>query len=181
MDNEPRVDRDNAVELIRAIEPRLRRYLRCIRAAPDELDSLVADVVAELWCSLPPEVSLELFGELAVKALRGVARTHQRRRRHEVASRGDGTVHSDVERQAARNAYRLAIDGWWESTACHLTASQRLALELYVMDDRADVQIATKLGCSTGSVRVLRHKAKGLVRALVAAGVVATPPGSSDG
>jgi DNA-directed RNA polymerase specialized sigma24 family protein len=171
---------DSVLQLIRRIEPRLRWYLCRAAVPPDDVEAMVADVVGELWCSLSPQASPEMTWEAGLELLRGVVRIRQQRLRAEAAPElRTGAQPADVD-SAERNTHRLRIQNWWESAGQQLTLAQRLALELHTMEDYSDIETAAILGCSVASVRVLRHKAKHLVRFLVRSGLVSAPPKAGD-
>jgi DNA-directed RNA polymerase specialized sigma24 family protein len=83
------------------------------------------------------------------------------------------TIDDDAD---SRRAYRLALWAWEDAAMQQLTALQRGALELHVMDNLNDREIAALLGASSASVRTLRVKAKRRLRALIRGGVIPKPP-----
>ena len=57
-----------------------------------------------------------------------------------------------------------------------LTSTQRAALELHVMDELTDREIAVRVACSEKSVRALRRVARRRLRLLLEQGLVPPPP-----
>jgi DNA-directed RNA polymerase specialized sigma24 family protein len=153
----------------------VRAYLRHVTRDEREVDALLADVVGELWCSLEPDPDPNAMWPRALQILQRIARTERKRRRREasVLNPHPATFSPTTE---DHQAYRVALAEWEDTVLGHLGPSQRTALELHVMEDLSDEQIATILDCQVESVRKLRYKAKQVCRALLKAGVVSAPP-----
>lgn len=150
--------------------PRLRAYFGRLRCARAERDELVMDVLAGAWATVSA-VSQHDGNEAAlIRTLAREASARQKRlMRHEVtsadpeakASADQATV--DVAHERMRLWFRL------EQLLDRLPDRQRAAIERR-LDGVSDAVIAKELGCTQGSVRVLRARGMSALRRIA-------PPG----
>lgn len=157
----------------RAILRRARAYLRHVRCSADEREELLRDAVhlayAELPADTPPEAA---WARVLIRLRHGAART-RRRSRWERAERGTDVV---VPEQGRQSSYLLSLWDWEGQLLQRLPSAERAALEWFVMDGCDDRDIASRLGISQNSVRVLRHRAKRRRRMLIEQDEHPAPP-----
>ncbi len=78
-------------------------------------------------------------------------------------------------------AYRAVLWQWEERLLGTLSAGERAALELHVMDGRSDREIADEHGLSVDSVRTLRRRALEKCRQRILTSRAPPPPDPPDG
>jgi DNA-directed RNA polymerase specialized sigma24 family protein len=151
-----------AVVRLASIEPEILAYLTvCIRD-PDVRSEALADVLAVGWEGVGPESTME--------SLRTVAMTEARKRSAawKGYQRHTATPSIDVERGKLDPPIDAASppDKWvqLDLALTVLRREERIALELWAIEDKSDREIAAALGCKLATVRKLRQRAKAQLR-----------------
>jgi RNA polymerase sigma factor (sigma-70 family) len=159
-----------------SIRPRIRAYLRRVIRDRTERWRALSDVYSEvLALDLDRDLERTAIWRAVLPVLRRIARDEWRWSREISGEHAIGQLAANGDTDEARS-YRLALWAWEDDAMRHLSPLQRGALELHVMDGRSDGEIAELLGCSRGSVRILRATAKKRLRTLMLRGVIPEPP-----
>jgi DNA-directed RNA polymerase specialized sigma24 family protein len=165
------VDRAELQALDR-LRSRMMAYLRHVIRDPVERRVALFDVYSEVLALARDH---KATWPLVLRVLRRIAREEWHRSREVCNDRVIDQLPNDNDADD-RRAHRLALWAWEDAAMRQLTALQRGALELHVMDNLNDREIAALLGGSRASVRILRATAKKRLRALIRRGVVPRPP-----
>jgi RNA polymerase sigma factor (sigma-70 family) len=153
-------------DFTRASLPALGSFARALTGNRDDAQDLVQDTLVRLasaWRTVQRAGNPRAYAKTTMVRLHiGGLRRLQRWRRWmpvEGASRRDGPDPA-IERIVERDGLRAALQS--------LPPLQRAVLVLTFLDDEDDAVIARTLRRSPGSVRVLRHRALGRLRAALA-------------
>jgi RNA polymerase sigma factor (sigma-70 family) len=117
------------------------------------------DVLADAW-AIASEMSPVDQDEAGL--VRGLAREasarHKRLMRHEV-SLGDSSKPDQAAQQSAMEAahHREQLWLWLDQLLARLSDRQRVAIERH-LNGVSDAEIAAEIGCTAGTVRVLRAR-----------------------
>lgn len=160
------------LQVLYTLRARIMAYLRHVIRDPPERRVALFDVYSEV---LALAIDHKATWPVVLRVLRGLAREEWHRSREVCNDRVIGQLTTDDDADD-RRAYRLALCAWEDAAMRQLTALQRGALELHVMDNLNDREIAALLGGSRASVRILRATAKKRLRALIRRGVIPKPP-----
>lgn len=179
------VDR-RSLEMLVGAETALKSYIgKAIRNVDTREDAL-AECMSATWASLGPESTGASLVSVALTAVRQYCRKMKQRERHEVGGVEIDSIlaeapslHFELDRAVVSTAirsmcadedrrYREALWAYETETMLkHLTPNQRAALELHIMDELTDREIAESAGCSVRSVSHLRRTAIRRCRALI--------------
>lgn len=179
------VDRRKVEMLVRA-ETALKSYIGKAIRHVDMREDALAECLSATWASLGPESTGASVVSVALTAARQYCRKMKQRERHEVGGieidsilAEPPSLHSELDRAVVSTAVRsqdadedrLYREALWEyetgTMLNHLTPDQRAALELHIMDELTDREIAESAGCSVRSVSHLRRTAICRCRALI--------------
>ncbi|MGI5242287.1 RNA polymerase sigma factor [Dactylosporangium sp. CA-139066] len=151
---------------VRATLPALGAFARALTGDRDDAQDLVQDTLVRLaraWRTLERASNPQAYAKTTMVRLHvtGLRRIQRWRRWMpvEAASRRDGPDPA-IDRIVERDGLQAALR--------NLPPSQRAVLVLTYFDDDDDVTIGRMLRRSPGSVRVLRHRALGRLRAALA-------------
>jgi DNA-directed RNA polymerase specialized sigma24 family protein len=168
---------EGTLKTLAEIEDRLRAYLTVAVPHGEERAEIQREAVCEAWICLTTQ---DKAAAAPVEALRVARRLAARWKRQQRAESGnmceDFATESGAPNEATQR-YRLAL---WEYEdqilLAHLTVGQRAALEMHVMDDLSDGEIADIAALRQSALRALRHTAKGRLRQLIRNGEIPLPP-----
>ena len=154
----------------------LHAYFRRLQCAPEDRAEFVEQVLVEAFATACETHDLAQVDSRVHAVAREQAKRSMQRHRHEVWLTSPHFDRLAGSSRARRAEDRQARWEYLDSLLDNLTGSQRAALERHEADGIADDVIAQELGCAPSSIRVLRHRAKCRLRALVARGEFPPPP-----
>ena len=116
------------------------------------------------------------FGE-AFQTVRVASARWKRQLRAESSVEGTNAATNALAPSDSAQRHRLALWEYEDQVLLpHLSHGQRAALELHVMDDRSDGEIADTENLRQDALRTMRHSAKARLRLLVREGRIPLPP-----
>jgi RNA polymerase sigma-70 factor (ECF subfamily) len=153
-------DEQGIASLFKALQPPLLRYLR--HHAP----AVAEDLASEVWMAAARHLTrfegdaTDLRAWLFTVGRRRVADHYRRCSRHPVMSAWDESMeHSDPTDVAAGVVDAISAQEAVDTLVRVLSADQAEVVLLRVVADLSVEQVATLMGRSSGSIRVLQHRA----------------------
>jgi RNA polymerase sigma factor (sigma-70 family) len=147
---------------VAAWTPMLRSYLGRLHCGNTVVQELVNDILAEAYVVSRSDRSVRVENALRVSA-RQVSSSWKRSERKNARLQPLTGLEDSAEQSSPRDRERLWA--WLDSLLAQLPEHQRTAIERH-LDGLSDAVIATEIGTTVPSVRVLRHRGMQTLRRL---------------